>query len=185
VGTRAVCRAHRNHNGGKHEAGRDQRAMSAAAGVGRRSLQVISPARRLRPMVQMATGAPGRPTNCSQAPLQLPQKAVRQATRAWIARSACFQPRFIVNPLRPPRQKARRRNDYQSPLPASQESEDAGPGFSAPLIYNHQGSGKIRNEAFSMISGQGRALLAQVAGALAIADGCRCGDNYRPTVTPV
>jgi DNA-binding beta-propeller fold protein YncE len=39
---------------------------------------------------------------------------------------------------------------------------------------------------FPMISGQGRALLAQVAGALAIAAlVAGCGDNYRPTVTPV
>jgi DNA-binding beta-propeller fold protein YncE len=37
-----------------------------------------------------------------------------------------------------------------------------------------------------MISGQGRALLAQAGGALAIAAlVAGCGDNYRPTVTPV
>ena len=39
---------------------------------------------------------------------------------------------------------------------------------------------------FPMISGQGRALLAQAGGALAIALLIAgCGDNYRPTVTPV
>ena len=39
---------------------------------------------------------------------------------------------------------------------------------------------------FPMISGQGRALLAQAGGALAIAVLIAgCGDNYRPTVTPV
>jgi DNA-binding beta-propeller fold protein YncE len=39
---------------------------------------------------------------------------------------------------------------------------------------------------FPMISGQGRALLAQAGGALAIAAlVAGCGDNYRPTVTPV
>ena len=39
---------------------------------------------------------------------------------------------------------------------------------------------------FPMISGQGRALLAQAGGALAIAALIAgCGDNYRPTVTPV
>ena len=39
---------------------------------------------------------------------------------------------------------------------------------------------------FPMISGQGRALLAQAGGALVIAALIAgCGDNYRPTVTPV
>jgi len=48
--------------------------MSAAAGVAARSLQVISPSKALRPMVQMATGAAWEAHNCSQAPLQYPQR---------------------------------------------------------------------------------------------------------------
>src|SRR5208283_5183764 len=100
--------------------------VSAAAGVAARSLQVTSPSKMLRPMVQMATGAACEAHQLQSSTTSVPAKGNTASNTSLDCQVSLFSATLHRIPWAAPANKRAAETDNHSLLHASQESEGAG-----------------------------------------------------------